>query len=72
MEIIERLATELKIRQNQAENAVRLLDEGNTVPFIARYRKEMTGALDDQILRQLEERLQYLRHLEETRQKEYH
>ena len=69
MEIFERIAKELQIRPAQAENAVKLLDEGNTVPFIARYRKEMTGALDDQILRRLEERLQYLRNLDETRER---
>ena len=69
MEIFERIAKELQIRPAQAENAVKLLDEGNTVPFIARYRKEMTGALDDQVLRRLEERLQYLRNLDETRER---
>ena len=69
MEIFERLAAELHIRPTQAENAVKLLDEGNTVPFIARYRKEMTGTLDDRILRRLEERLQYLRNLDETRER---
>ena len=58
---------EFGITQSQAENTVRLLDEGNTVPFIARYRKEMTGSLDDQIIRQLSERLTALRNLEDRR-----
>ena len=53
MDIIRKLQEEFGITQSQAENTVRLLDEGNTVPFIARYRKEMTGSLDDQIIRQL-------------------
>ena len=57
MDIIRKLQEEFGITQSQAENTVRLLDEGNTVPFIARYRKEMTGSLDDQIIRQLSERL---------------
>ncbi|MCU5771873.1 RNA-binding transcriptional accessory protein [Erwiniaceae bacterium BAC15a-03b] len=62
------IASELHARAEQVEAAVRLLDEGNTVPFIARYRKEVTGGLDDTQLRQLETRLSYLRELEERRQ----
>ena len=65
MDIIRKLREEFGITQSQAENTVRLLDEGNTVPFIARYRKEMTGSLDDQIIRQLSERLTALRNLED-------
>lgn len=67
MEILKKLREEFGITQSQAENTVRLLDEGNTVPFIARYRKEMTGSLDDQIIRQLSERLTALRNLEDRR-----
>lgn len=67
MDILKKLREEFGITQSQAENTVRLLDEGNTVPFIARYRKEMTGSLDDQIIRQLSERLTALRNLEDKR-----
>ena len=67
MDIIRKLQEEFGITQSQAENTVRLLDEGNTVPFIARYRKEMTGSLDDQIIRQLSERLTALCNLEDRR-----
>ena len=67
MDIINQLATELQIRKEQADAAVQLIDEGNTIPFIARYRKEATGALDDETLRNLHERLQYLRNLEEKK-----
>ena len=67
MDIIRKLREEFGITQSQAENTVRLLDEGNTVPFIARYRKEMTGSLDDQIIRQLSERLTALRNPEDRR-----
>jgi uncharacterized protein len=62
------IAGELQARAEQVEAAVRLLDEGNTVPFIARYRKEVTGGLDDTQLRNLETRLGYLRELEDRRQ----
>ncbi|BBI91596.1 putative transcriptional accessory protein [Serratia symbiotica str. Tucson] len=62
------IATELEARPQQVDSAIRLLDEGNTVPFIARYRKEATGGLDDTQLRQLETRLGYLRELEDRRQ----
>ncbi len=65
--IYKAIATELNIRLQQVEASVALLDEGATVPFIARYRKEITGALDDSQLRSLEERLRYLRELEERR-----
>lgn len=64
MDMIETLAKELSIGRQQAESAVRLLDEDNTIPFIARYRKEVTGGLDDTVLRALEERLRYLRSLQ--------
>ena len=67
MDIIYALAQELNVNEKYVENVVRLLDEGNTIPFIARYRKELHGAMDDTILRTLEERLQYLRNLEERR-----
>ncbi len=62
------IASELQVRTEQVDSAVHLLDEGNTVPFIARYRKEVTGGLDDTQLRQLESRLSYLRELEDRRQ----
>ena len=62
-----RLAQELAITPEQVKATVALLDEGNTVPFIARYRKEITGGLDDTQLRQLEERLGYMRELEERK-----
>ncbi len=62
------IAGELQVRAEQVNSAVHLLDEGNTVPFIARYRKEVTGGLDDTQLRQLESRLSYLRELEDRRQ----
>lgn len=62
------IASELQARPEQVDSAIRLLDEGNTVPFIARYRKEVTGGLDDTQLRQLESRLGYLRELEDRRQ----
>ena len=68
MDIIQTLARELGESVQHVENVVRLLDEGNTIPFIARYRKELHGAMDDTALRTLEERLQYLRGLEERRE----
>lgn len=67
MDIIKKLAEELQIRPAQADAAVKLIDEGNTIPFISRYRKEATGALNDEILRTLYERLNYLRNLEEKK-----
>lgn len=69
MTVLERLTTEFHLRPAQVENTVRLIDEGNTIPFIARYRKEVTGSLDDQLLRDLHERLLYLRNLEDQREK---
>ena len=65
--IIQQIAAELNQRAEYVENVVRLLDEGNTIPFIARYRKELHGAMDDTSLRTLEERLTYLRSLEERK-----
>ena len=62
--IINKIAEELNVKNTQVENAVKLIDEGNTIPFIARYRKEATGGLSDEILRDLGERLTYLRNLE--------
>ena len=62
--IINKIAQELNVKPTQVENAVKLIDEGNTIPFIARYRKEATGGLSDEILRNLGERLNYLRNLE--------
>ena len=66
MDIIKVLQEELQIGYRQAEAAVQLIDEGNTIPFIARYRKEATGSLNDEVLRALDERLRYLRNLEEN------
>ena len=66
--MIRTLAQELGIKTGQAEAAVKLIDEGNTIPFIARYRKEVTGALNDEVLRNLYERLNYLRNLEEKKE----
>lgn len=67
MNIIQELSEELQIRREQAEAVVKLIDEGNTIPFIARYRKEAHGGLNDEVLRSLEERLRYLRGLEEKK-----
>ena len=67
MDIIKALAKELSLTEEQVQKTVALLDEGNTVPFIARYRKEVTGSLDDVMLRDLEDRLHYLRKLDERR-----
>ena len=72
MDIIQKLSEELSIRPTQTEAAIRLLDEGNTVPFIARYRKEATGSLDDEKLRALCERLNYLRGLEKRKEEVHH
>ncbi len=68
LNLIQQIAQELSLRESQVESAVRLLDEGNTVPFIARYRKEATGSLDDTQLRDLEDRLTYLRNLDKRRE----
>ncbi len=67
MDMIQTIAQELQVKSQQVEAAVQLIDEGNTIPFIARYRKEATGALNDEQLRQLHERLLYLRNLEEKK-----
>ncbi len=72
MKIDAILANELKIRLEQVQATVQLIDEGNTIPFIARYRKEVTGALDDEVLRTLSERLIYLRNLEEKKAQVIH
>ena len=68
MDILQQLKEELKVEKWQVEAAVGLIDEGNTIPFISRYRKEVTGSLDDEQLRTLHERLTYLRNLEEKKQ----
>ncbi len=68
MDILKTLQEELNIGRSQVEAAVKLIDEGNTIPFIARYRKEATGALNDEVLRNLDERLRYLRNLEEKKE----
>ncbi len=68
MDIIKTLAGELQIREGQVQAAVKLIDEGNTIPFIARYRKEATGSLNDEVLRNLDERLKYLRNLEDRKE----
>ncbi|SDI26227.1 uncharacterized protein SAMN05421493_110117 [Pseudobutyrivibrio sp. 49] len=67
MDITKKIATELQVRPQQVEAAIKLLDEGNTVPFISRYRKEVTGGLNDEQLRALAERLTYLRNLEDKK-----
>ena len=67
MNITEKLAAEFQLRQEQIENTIALLDDGKTIPFIARYRKERTGSLDDQVLRAIDTRLQYLRKLEQRK-----
>lgn len=69
MEILKVLQDEFNLKSFQVENTVKLIDDGNTIPFIARYRKEMTGSLDDQTLRKLNERLNYLRNMDEQREK---
>ncbi len=69
MNIVELLTGEFKLRKNQVESTIKLIDEGNTIPFIARYRKEQTGEMNDVTLRELDERLSYLRNLE-SRQEE--
>lgn len=67
MDILKKLQDEFNLKKYQVENVVKLIDEGNTIPFIARYRKEMTDSLDDQILRQFHERLIYIRNLEDKK-----
>ena len=68
MEIAEKLANEFNLRKDYSENIIALLDEGCTIPFIARYRKEMHGSCDDQVLREFADRLNYLRNLEKRKQ----
>ncbi len=68
MDIIKRLAEEFKLKEEQVEKTVELIDEGNTIPFIARYRKEVTGSLDDSVLRDLDDRLTYLRNIEKRKE----
>ena len=68
MDLIKTLAEELNLKEEQVEKTVALLADGNTIPFIARYRKEVTGSLDDITLRALSDRLTYLRHLDERRE----
>ncbi|MCX7657812.1 MAG: RNA-binding transcriptional accessory protein, partial [Oscillospiraceae bacterium] len=68
MDINAVIAAEFKLRREQVDNTVALIDDGKTIPFIARYRKELTGSLDDQILRELYERLSYLRSLEKRKE----
>ena len=68
MNILERITNEFNLRPNHVENIVELLDQGNTIPFIARYRKELTGHIDDQVLREFSDRLNYLRNLEKRKE----
>ena len=68
MDIVLKIKEELNVEKWQVEAAVKLIDEGNTIPFISRYRKEVTGSLNDEQLRNLDERLKYLRSLEERRE----
>ena len=68
LNISKTIADELNIKEHQVENTINLIDSGNTIPFIARYRKEVTGNLSDEILRQLGERLNYLRNLEKRKE----
>ena len=67
MDILKQITEEFKLRDEHVRNIVSLLDEGNTIPFIARYRKEMTGHIDDQVLRELADRLTYLRNIEKRK-----
>lgn len=69
MDINQKITEELGVKKWQVEAAVKLIDEGNTIPFISRYRKEATGSLNDEQLRKLYERLIYLRNLEEKKSK---
>src|SRR5699024_3711742 len=70
--MIKRLMQEFHIKEKQVRNTIQLIDEGNTIPFIARYRKEMTGGLSDELLRDLDERLIYLRNLESRKEEVLH
>ena len=67
MDILRQIETEFSLKSWQVKNTVELIDAGNTIPFIARYRKEVTGGLDDQLLRELSESLSYLRNLEQRK-----
>ena len=68
MNILQTITQEFNLTTTHANNIISLIDEGNTIPFIARYRKEMTGACDDQVLRELFDRLTYLRNLEKRKE----
>ena len=68
MNITKIIAEELKVKESQVDATIKLIDDGNTIPFIARYRKEVTGGLSDETLRDLGERLNYLRNLETRKQ----
>ena len=67
MDILRQITEEFKLREDHVQNIIQLLDEGNTIPFIARYRKEMTGHIDDQVLRDFADRLNYLRNIEKRK-----
>ena len=67
MDIVKKISQELNVKSWQTEATIKLIDEGNTIPFIARYRKEVTGSLNDEVLRQFHERLLYLRNLEDKK-----
>ena len=68
MDILIQIGEEFKLKEEHVQNIVQLLDEGNTIPFIARYRKEMTGHIDDQVLREFSDRLKYLRNLDKRKE----
>ena len=68
MDIVEQLSAEFSLKLEYSQNIINLLDEGATIPFIARYRKEMHGSCDDQVLREFSDRLNYLRNLEKRKQ----
>ena len=67
--IVDTLQNELKLKNWQVEKVIKLIDDGNTIPFIARYRKDVTGSLNDETLRKFDERLRYLRNLEDKKEK---
>ena len=69
MDVVKQITEEFKLRDEHVQNIIQLLDEGNTIPFIARYRKEMTGHIDDQVLRDFADRLNYLRNLNKEKEK---
>ena len=68
MDYTIKLAKEFALKEIYAKNVIELIDEGNTIPFIARYRKEATGSIDDQVLREFADRLKYLRNLEKRKE----